>query len=123
MAIARFPSIVLDCPDPLALATFYGTMLDWKVDTANFDESDGWIDVKADYGQCLSFQGVEDYKAPSGPARTCRSRCTSTSSSTTSTRPRRPCIALGATKHEHQPGTTFRVMLDPAGHPFCLCLN
>jgi hypothetical protein len=32
-------------------------------------------------------------------------------------------IALGATKHEHQPGTTFRVLLDPAGHPFCLCLN
>ena len=30
-------------------------------------------------------------------------------------------IALGATKHEHQPGTSFRVFLDPAGHPFCLC--
>jgi hypothetical protein len=32
-------------------------------------------------------------------------------------------IALGATKAEFQPGTTFRVMLDPAGHPFCLCLS
>jgi hypothetical protein len=32
-------------------------------------------------------------------------------------------IALGATKHEHQPGTTFRVFLDPAGHPFCLCVD
>jgi glyoxalase superfamily protein len=32
-------------------------------------------------------------------------------------------IALGATKAEYQPGTTFRVMLDPAGHPFCLCLS
>ena len=41
MAIARFPSIVLDCPDPLALATFYGAILDWEVDTANADESDG----------------------------------------------------------------------------------
>jgi hypothetical protein len=30
-------------------------------------------------------------------------------------------LALGAIKHEHQPGTTFRVYLDPAGHPFCLC--
>jgi len=30
-------------------------------------------------------------------------------------------LELGATKHEHQPGTTFRVFLDPAGHPFCLC--
>jgi len=32
-------------------------------------------------------------------------------------------LKLGATKHEHQPGTTFRVFLDPAGHPFCLCVN
>jgi hypothetical protein len=32
MAIARFPSIVIDCPDPGALATFYGAMLDWKVE-------------------------------------------------------------------------------------------
>lgn len=30
-------------------------------------------------------------------------------------------LKLGATKHEHQPGTSFRVFLDPAGHPFCLC--
>jgi hypothetical protein len=32
-------------------------------------------------------------------------------------------LELGATKHEHQPGTTFRVFLDPAGHPFCLCVE
>ena len=31
MAIARLPSIVIDWPDPGALATFYGAMLDWKV--------------------------------------------------------------------------------------------
>jgi hypothetical protein len=32
-------------------------------------------------------------------------------------------LELGATKAEHQPGTTFRVFLDPAGHPFCLCID
>ena len=32
-------------------------------------------------------------------------------------------LRLGATKHDHQPGTTFRVFLDPAGHPFCLCVD
>lgn len=31
-------------------------------------------------------------------------------------------IALGATRHEVQPDLTFRVFLDPAGHPCCLCL-
>jgi hypothetical protein len=34
-------------------------------------------------------------------------------------------LALGATKHAVQPGEvagdTFRVYLDPAGHPFCFC--
>jgi hypothetical protein len=30
---------------------------------------------------------------------------------------------LGATKHEHQPGTSFPVFLDPAGHPCCLCVD
>ena len=34
-------------------------------------------------------------------------------------------LALGATRHEVQPGEAagdpFRVYLDPAGHPFCLC--
>ncbi|MBO0892032.1 MAG: VOC family protein, partial [Acidothermales bacterium] len=62
MAIARFPSIVLDCPDPAGLATFYGALLDWKVET-----SPGWADVRADYGQCLSFQQVEDYAPPRWP--------------------------------------------------------
>jgi hypothetical protein len=29
-------------------------------------------------------------------------------------------LAAGATKHPVQPGQTFRVYVDPAGHPFCL---
>jgi hypothetical protein len=32
-------------------------------------------------------------------------------------------LDLGATKHEHEPGTSFRVFLDPAGHPFFLCVD
>ena len=30
-------------------------------------------------------------------------------------------VALGATLAEHQPQENVRVLLDPAGHPFCLC--
>ncbi|WP_346434207.1 VOC family protein [Phytohabitans maris] len=37
--------------------------------------------------------------------------------------PQRWQCSIGATKHPHQPGTSFRVFLDPAGHPFCLCVN
>ena len=62
MAIARFPSIVIDCPDPGVLATFYGAMLDWKVDV-----SSDWAEARAEYGQCISFQQVDGYTPPTWP--------------------------------------------------------
>ncbi len=123
MAIARFPSIVLDCPDPLALATFYATMLDWTVDTSNADASGGWIDVKADYGQCLSFQGVQDYKAPSWPSQEVPQQMHFDVIVDDLDEAEAALRELGATRHEHQPATSFRVLLDPAGHPFCLCTS
>ena len=32
-------------------------------------------------------------------------------------------LALGATVAGHQPQENVRVLFDPAGHPFCLCLD
>jgi predicted enzyme related to lactoylglutathione lyase len=118
MAIARFPSIVLDCPDPHALAEFYGTMLDWKVDV-----SDGWADIRADYGQCISFQQVADYAPPRWPGQEVPQQMHLDVVVDNLDDAEAAVLALGATKHEHQPGTTFRVFLDPAGHPFCLCVS
>lgn len=36
---------------------------------------------------------------------------------------RAEAVALGATVAEFQPQANVRVMFDPAGHPFCLCLD
>jgi predicted enzyme related to lactoylglutathione lyase len=118
MAIARFPSIVIDCPDPDALAAFYGTMLDWKAEV----QAD-WVDIRADYGQCISFQKVEDYTAPKWPSQEVPQQMHLDVIVEDLDTAEAEVIALGATKAEYQPGTTFRVMLDPAGHPFCLCLS
>ncbi|MBL0003026.1 MAG: hypothetical protein IPP00_03195 [Actinomycetales bacterium] len=30
------------------------------------------------------------------------------------------CVELGATLPDEQPGESWRVLLDPSGHPFCL---
>jgi predicted enzyme related to lactoylglutathione lyase len=117
MAIARFPTIVLDCPDPGALAAFYAAMLDWKVET-----EDEWVDVKSD-GQCLSFQKVEGYQAPQWPSQERPQQMHLDVVVDDLDEAEAAVLELGATKHEHQPGTTFRVFLDPAGHPFCLCLS
>lgn len=118
MAIARFPSIVIDCRDPEALAAFYGAMLDWKV-KVNPD----WAQIRAENGQCIDFQQVEGYTPPRWPTQEVPQQMHLDVVVDDLDTAEAEVIALGATKHEHQPGETFRVFLDPAGHPFCLCLN
>ena len=118
MAIARFPSIVIDCPDPAALATFYGAMLDWKVEA-----SADWAEIRADYGQCICFQQVEDYTPPRWPTQAVPQQMHLDVNVDDLDAAEAAVLELGADKHEHQPGTSFRVFLDPAGHPFCLCVD
>jgi len=118
MAIARFPTVVLDCPDPGAMATFYGEMLGWKTKV-----SDDWADIRADYGDTISFQQVAEYRAPEWPGQDVPQQMHIDVVVDDLDAAEAAVLELGATKHEHQPGTTFRVFLDPAGHPFCLCAD
>jgi predicted enzyme related to lactoylglutathione lyase len=118
MAIAQFPSLVLDCPDARALATFYGALLDWKVDA-----SDDWAEIRADYGQCICFQQVEGYVPPQWPGQEVPQQMHLDLMVEDLDAGEAAVLELGATKAGHQPGTTFRVFLDPAGHPFCLCVS
>ena len=118
MAIARFPSLVIDCPDAAELARFYGTMLDWKITL-----SPNWAEVRADYGDCICFQQVEDYTPPQWPGQQVPQQTHLDVNVDDLDAAEAAVLELGATKHEHQPGTSFRVFLDPAGHPFCLCVE
>lgn len=118
MAIAKFPGLVIDCPDPGALARFYGAMLDWKVEV-----SADWADIKADYGQCISFQQVAGFTPPVWPGQEVPQQMHIDVIVDDLDTAEAAVLELGATKPEHQPGTTFRVFLDPAGHPFCLCVS
>ena len=118
MAIARFPCLVIDCPDAAALAGFYGTMLDWKITV-----SPNWAEIRADYGDCICFQQVEDYTPPQWPGQQVPQQTHLDVNVDDLDAAEAAVLELGATKHEHQPGTSFRVFLDPAGHPFCLCVE
>jgi predicted enzyme related to lactoylglutathione lyase len=118
MAIARFPTVVLDCPDPAALAAFYGKLLDWKVEV-----SPDWAEIKADYGDSIGFQQVEGYTPPQWPGQEVPQQMHLDVVVDDLDAAEAAVLELGATKHEYQPGTTFRVFLDPAGHPFCLCVS
>jgi predicted enzyme related to lactoylglutathione lyase len=118
MAIARFPNIVIDCPDSAALASFYGALLDWKIEV-----SEDRCEIRAEYGDCIGFQQVADYAPPEWPAQQIPQQMHIDVVVDDLDGAEKAVLDLGATKHEHQPGTSFRVFLDPAGHPFCLCLQ
>lgn len=119
MAIARNPSFVLDCPAPGRLAEFYGALLDWQV------RVDGrWAEVRNAAGdQCICFQQVDDFRAPEWPGQAVPQQLHIDVMVDDLDVAERAVVELGAVRAEHQPGTTFRVFLDPAGHPFCLCVS
>jgi hypothetical protein len=118
--VARMRSVVLDCPDPLALAEFYRVLVGGEITSAD----DDWVVLVVD-GWRLAFQLAEDFAAPTWPTgeRPQQFHLDVTVDDIETAEPR--ALALGATKHDVQPGEadgdTFRVYLDPAGHPFCLC--
>lgn len=118
MAIATYPTLVIDCPDPAALSAFYGELLGW---TAK-DDGD-WAEIRSEDGQCMCFQQVADYRAPQWPGQQQPQQTHLDVAVEDLDVGEAAVLRLGATKAEHQPGTSFRVFLDPAGHPFCLCIS
>jgi catechol 2,3-dioxygenase-like lactoylglutathione lyase family enzyme len=123
-AVGRFDTVVLDCPDPLALAEFYAGLL--GQDIAD-DGDDSWQSLRADApGVSLAFQRATSYVAPQwpdGPPQQLHLDLTVDDFVTAHGQ----AVALGAIplspKSSPEPGQTsgFRVYADPAGHPFCLC--
>ena len=118
MAIARLPTTVLDCPDPAVLAAFYGELLGWSSEV-----EDDWAEIRAHDGQSMCFQKVERYTAPDWPSAERPQQAHLDMMVDDLDDAETAVLALGAVKHAYQPGTTFRVFLDPAGHPFCLCIS
>lgn len=111
MAIARFPVVVLDCPDPQKLAEFYGALLDWTIESHD-DQGDDWWSIRAEYGDALGFQKVADYTPPQWPGQDQPQQMHLDVVVDDLDTAEAAVLELGATKHDHQPGTTFRVFLD-----------
>lgn len=116
MAIARNPVVMLDRPDPQVPAEFYGALLGRVVHPGK-----EWWSISGDQGASIRFQKVADYTPPRWPGQDAPQQMHIDVDVDDLDVAEAAVIDLGATKHEHQPGTTFRVFLDPAGHPFCLC--
>jgi catechol 2,3-dioxygenase-like lactoylglutathione lyase family enzyme len=116
---ARLQVVALDCPDPEALAAFYSAVLGAPVESRD----DDWVQLAPRGGTPLAFQLVADHRAPVWPGAEHPQQLHLDLEVDDLDVGEAAVVALGARKHEVQPGTTFRVFLDPAGHPFCLVLG
>jgi hypothetical protein len=116
--IATLDLVVLDCPDPRALAGFYAAMLGWDV----MDAADEWATVRGGIGAGIAFQRAADFRAPSWPDGDIPQQSHLDLDVDDLDAAQAAVIALGATDTGMPEGrrTEFRVFLDPAGHPFCL---
>ena len=108
---ARLVGISLDCPDPQRLADFYRGLLGGRQLWAK--ESSVGIEVP---GAVLVAQQVDGYVPPAWPG-TSIVHLDLTADDLGAAAER--AVALGATLPE-QRDLRWRVLLDPAGHPFCL---
>ncbi|MDQ0813045.1 putative enzyme related to lactoylglutathione lyase [Streptomyces sp. B3I7] len=118
MALAELGTVVLDCPDPHALAGFYAEVLGGTVE----DQGD-WVDLKPPGGAtALAFQAAPGFVPPKWPAPDASQQFHLDLSVEDLDAAEKRVLALGATPLEADDRTrTFRVYADPAGHPFCLC--
>lgn len=119
-SIARSPIFVLDCPDAAGLAAFYSALTGWPI-AIDPDADSDWVELDSSQPTTLAFQQVADYQAPDWPgqARPQQAHLDFTVDDLDSAEA--AALARGARKHANQPGVGYRVFLDPAGHPFCLC--
>lgn len=112
----------IEAPDPAALAMFYSQLLGWTI----VHEESGTSIVAPPQGSIyVVFQEAADYVRPVWPPADGRQRpmmhfdfqVADLDAAVTE------ALALGATAADHQPRANVRVLFDPAGHPFCLCLD
>lgn len=123
MAIAEFGVVVLDCPDPRALAAFYGSVLGWPVDEEKTDAD--WVELAGPDGRRLAFQLAPDHTSPNWPEgeHGQQFHLDLNVSKERLEEAEREVLALGARvlEGDHDGARDWRVYADPAGHPFCLC--
>jgi len=115
----RLVAAVLGAPDPGVLASFYERLLSWPRVT----DKPTWVTLRPQSGGTgLSFQLEPDYVAPTWPSAVDEQQIMMHLDIAVADLEQAVAWATesGATLAAHQPQDQVRVMLDPAGHPFCL---
>jgi hypothetical protein len=115
--------VVLDAPEPPALAHFYARLLGWRV----FREEQTWATVapSEEAGYYIGVQYEPLYARPVWPAVDGQQQISMHLDIAVEDLDAAVAHALsvGAELAEYQPQEKVRVMLDPVGHAFCLYLD
>ncbi|HLZ39192.1 MAG TPA: VOC family protein [Mycobacteriales bacterium] len=116
MAVARFGSIALDCADPLPLAAFWAELIGGSVAFTGEE----FAAVKGAWGWLAAVR-VPGYRAPSWPEDTTPKQMHLDLAVDDLDAAEAEALRLGARRAAVQPvPERYRVLLDPAGHPFCV---
>jgi Glyoxalase-like domain len=94
----------------------------WTLEAEDVVDGGDWITLVNDGGATLAFQRVDNFEPPSWPSGGHPQQAHLDFDVLDLDIGEQQVLALGARKAEFQPGETFRVYIDPAGHPFCLVL-
>ncbi len=113
-----FDLTVLDTPDPMASATFYAELLGWDVVRTDTD----WVTVRSPDGPGLAYQLAPDLVAPTCPEPAVPQQLHIDFDVDDLDESEAFALGLGARGVVGAEGRGFGAFLDPAGHPFCLCV-
>ncbi len=112
---ARLAMVTLDCPDPPRSAEFWSALLGWDVAVSQDEYA-----MLTGPEHALGFGRVEGYQPPAWPDEGGRKQFHLDLAVEDLEAAAERAVGLGATRADPQPGETWVVLLDPAGHPFCL---
>ena len=119
MTVAALKMLTLDSSDARRDARFWSAVLGWDV----AHEQDEYAMLTGPSGVALGFGTVSDHEPPGWPNVHGSKQFHLDLSVDDLDEGVTRCVELGATFPDEQPGETWRVLLDPSGHPFCLTLS
>ncbi|MFM2072823.1 MAG: hypothetical protein RLZZ623_3087 [Actinomycetota bacterium] len=119
-------TLTLDCADAEALGAFYSRLFGWEITGR---DGAGWLQLRNPQGVGLNIQAEDSYEPPTWPDQPGRQAKMMHFEILVDDLDSAVLLVVssGGREASHQPPdrdpTRIRVMIDPAGHPFCLFVD
>ncbi|EWS82517.1 glyoxalase [Brachybacterium phenoliresistens] len=112
--VARLAMMTLDAAETAPMAAFWHGVLGWPISYQDEDYA-----MLTGPSSALGIGRIPDFQPPAWPDAGLKQYHLDLAVTDLEAAAAR-CVELGATRPVQQPGSTWIVLLDPAGHPFCL---